>query len=205
MVGGFVQQQDVRFGQQQPGQGHPPAFAAGEHPHRHIRRRAAQGVHGQLKVVIQVPGIDFIERLLQPSLFGDQRVEVRLRFREFGVDLIEPLKQFHDRLDAFADHLDDRLFRVKLRFLFEQAHAIALAHADLANVVVILAGHDAQQGGLAGPVQAEHADLGAVIEAQRDIPQDLFVGGVDAPNPHHGVDDLRIGWHRRIGFLIEEF
>ena len=141
----------------------------------------------------------------KPGLFGDQRVEVRLRFGEFGVDLVETLQQFHDGLDALADHLDDGLLRVKLRFLLEQANAVALAHGDLADVVVILAGHDAQQGGLAGPVQAEHADLGAVIEAQRDIPQDLFVGGMDAPNPHHGVDDLRIGWHGIDGFLIEDF
>jgi hypothetical protein len=26
-------------------------------------------------------------------------------------------------------------------------------------------------------MQAEHADLGAVVEAERDVAQDLFVGG----------------------------
>ena len=46
-----------------------------------------------------------------------------------------------------------------------------------------------------GAVQAEHADLGAVVETEGNVPQDLFVGGMDAPDAHHGVDDLSIGGH----------
>ena len=72
---------------------------------------------------------------------------------------------------------------------------VALAHGDLADIVLVHARDDAQQGGFAGAVQAEHADLGAVIEAERDIAQDLLVGGMDAPDAHHGVNDLGIGWH----------
>ena len=166
VVGGLVQQQDIRLGQQQPGESHAPAFAAGKHLDWRIRRRAAQGIHGQFQVAVQVPGVDFVECLLQAGLFDNQCVEVCLCFPKFGVDLVEMLQQIHNGLDAFTDYLDDGLLRVELRLLLEQANAVTLAHADLAGVILILAGHDAQKGGLASPVQAEHADLGAVIKAQ---------------------------------------
>ena len=84
---------------------------------------------------------------------------------------------------------------VELGLLLEHADGVALGHGDLADVVLVDAGHDAQQRGLARAVQAEHADLGAVVEAERDVAQDLFVGGHDAPHLVHGVDDLGIGWH----------
>jgi hypothetical protein len=45
-------------------------------------------------------------------------------------------------------------------------------------VVVVDAGHDAQQGALAGAVQAQDADLGAVEVGQGDVAQDLLVGRV---------------------------
>ena len=42
-------------------------------------------------------------------------------------------------------------------------------------------------------VQAQHADLGPVEEAQRDIPQHLPVVGLEnPPDPHHREDHLLI-------------
>jgi len=41
------------------------------------------------------------------------------------------------------------------------------------------------------PFRPEDSDLGAAAEAERDITQDLFVvGGMDAANAHHRVDDF---------------
>ncbi len=165
--------------------------------HRRFGRRAAQGVHGQLEVAVQVPGVDLVELLLEPGLLGDQGVEVGVRLGEPGVDLVELCQHFHDRLDRLTHHFDHGLGLVELRLLLEHADGVALAHGDLADVVLVDTGHDAQQGGLAGPVQAEHADLGTVVEAQRDVAQDLFVGGMDAPDAHHGVDDLGVGGHEK--------
>ena len=60
-------------------------------------------------------------------------------------------------------------------------------------IVLVLAGDDAQQGALAGAVQANHADLGAVKKAERDIAQDLLVvGREELAHPHHREDDLLI-------------
>ena len=97
-----------------------------------------------------------------------------------------------------AHDLDDGLAFVEVRLLLEQADRVAFADGDLADVVLVHAGHDAQERGLAGAVQTEHADLGAVVEAEGNIAQDLLVRRVDAPNAHHGVDDLGIGRHTGI-------
>jgi hypothetical protein len=75
--------------------------------------------------------------------------------------------------------------------LREQPDAITGTSRDLAGVVVILPGYDAQQRGLARAVQSEHADLGAVIKAERDVAQDLFVRRDETPHTVHGIDDLR--------------
>ena len=101
VVGGLVQQQDVGFGQQQAGQGHAAAFTAGEHLDRRICRRAAQGVHGQLQVAVQVPGVHFVEGLLQAGLFGDQGLEIGIWFGKSGIDLVELRQHIGNGLDGF--------------------------------------------------------------------------------------------------------
>ena len=79
---------------------------------------------------------------------------------------------------------------VELRFLFEKADADALRWKGLADEVVVLPRHDAQQGALAGPVEAQHADLGAGQERQPDIPKNDMVGRVNLAQTFHGVDVL---------------
>ncbi len=66
--------------------------------------------------------------------------------------------------------------------LLEQAGAVPFADGDLADIILIKSGHDVQEGGFPGAVQAKHADFGAVIETERNVAQDLLVGGMDAPN-----------------------
>ena len=119
-----------------------------------------------------------------------QGVEVRIGLGEFGVDLVEAGQHLDDGLHGLLHDLDDGLGFIELGFLLEQANGVAFGRGDLADVVLVHAGDDAQQRGFARAVQAEHADLGAVIEAERDVAQDHFVADGDEP-PHfvHGVDD----------------
>ena len=63
----------------------------------------------------------------------------------------------------------------------------------LAVDVGVHARHDAQQGGFAGAVQTQHADLGAGEERQGDVAQDLALRGHDFGDPVHGVDVLGHG------------
>ena len=89
----------------------------------------------------------------------------------------------------FFHDLDDCFCFIEFWFLFEQPNGVAFGRGDLADVVLVDARHDAQQRGLARAVETEHADLGAVIEAERDIAQDHFVTGWDETSHFvHGVD-----------------
>jgi hypothetical protein len=56
--------------------------------------------------------------------------------------------------------------------------------------LLVDAGHDPQQGGLAGAVQAEDADLGAREEAQRDVAQDDPFWGYYLADAIHRVNEL---------------
>jgi len=190
VVGRLVEEQDVGLGQQQPAQRHAAAFTAGEHLHRRVAGRAAQCVHGQLEVGFVIPPVVLVELLLQTRLFRQQRIEVGVGFAKLGADLIEGAPHLDDGRNGLLDHLHHGLFRVELGLLFEQPTRVALAEHGLADIGVVDAGHDAEQGALAGPVEAEHADLGAVVKAERDVAQHLFLGRVDAPDAHHRIDDF---------------
>src|SRR5207244_10535592 len=64
-------------------------------------------------------------------------------------------------------------------------------HADhFAFVVVVDPRHDFEQRGLPGTIQAEHADLGAGEEVERDVLQDAALGRHDLADAAHGVDVL---------------
>ena len=133
-------------------------------------------------MVVEVPGVVLLDFLEQLGLLGDQGVHVGVGFGEFLVDRVVAGQQVHDRLDAFAHDLEDGFVGIELRLLLEEADGVALAHGDLADVVRVHAGDDPEQGGFARAVQAEHADLGPVVEAERDVLQDLAVRRVDAPD-----------------------
>jgi hypothetical protein len=60
----------------------------------------------------------------------------------------------------------------------------------VAGVLAVDAGHDPQQGALPRPVRAEHADLGAGQERQRDVFQHHAVWRMYAAEPIHGEDVL---------------
>ncbi|MBK7450758.1 MAG: hypothetical protein IPJ47_15620 [Anaerolineales bacterium] len=117
-------------------------------------------------------------------------VEVGIGFGELGVDLIEAREHVDDGLHRFFDAFDDGFGFVEFGFLLEVAVGVAFGLRDLADVVFVDACDDAQQGGFARAVKTEHADLGAEVEAERNIAQDHFVAdGDESPHFVHGVDD----------------
>ena len=89
----LVEQEDVRLGQQQPGERDPAPLAAGEHADGRIAGRTAQRLHRLFEAVVQVPGVVLVQLFLQLALLLDQRVEVRVRLAERVGDLVELLQQ----------------------------------------------------------------------------------------------------------------
>ena len=94
-----------------------------------------------------------VELFLQLGLLDDQGIEVGVGLGEFGVDGIVAGKHVDDRLHCLPDHLDDSFRFIQLGLLFEQADGVTLGHGDLADVVLVDAGDNAQQRGLARTVQ----------------------------------------------------
>jgi hypothetical protein len=75
--------------------------------------------------------------------------------------------------DAFHHIAEHILLGIEMRLLRQIADRDAVRRPGLAVNVLVEAGHDLEQGRLAGAVMAEHADLRARQERQPDILQDL--------------------------------
>ena len=85
---------------------------------------------------------------------------------------------------------------IKLRLLFEQVHRVPRLEMDFAVEFMVASRKNPQQGALPRAIQTEHADLGAVIERQVDVTEDLFP--LDRlRHGDHGENDLGLFrfWH----------
>ena len=193
VVGRLVQQQHVGLGQQQPAQRNAALLAAGQRTDLRVPGRQAQRVGGDLELVLDVvAGARGDDRLVL-RLLGGELVEVGVRLRVRGVDLVELLLCLDDLAHALLDRLAHGLLGVQLRLLRQEADADAGHRDGFAFDVLVLAGHDAQQAGLARAVQAEHPDLGAGEKGQRDVLQDGALRRDDLADAVHGVDVLGHG------------
>jgi len=89
---------------------------------------------------------------------------------------------------AAFDCLAHGLLWVQLRFLRQVTDIQARHRHRFADDILVDAGHNFQQRGFAGTIQAEHADLGAGKEGQRNILKDLAFRWDDFAHAIHGVD-----------------
>ena len=198
MVGRLVEQQEVGLLQQQPAERHAAALAARERFHVGIVRRAAQRVHRERDLGIEIPEILAVDLVLQLRHLVGGLVRV------VGGDLVVAVEQRLLGGDALHDVLAHGLVGIELRLLLQVADARALGDPALADELGVDAGHDAQQRRLAGAVDAEHADLGVRVERQVDVLQDLAVARIGLGQTLHVIDELtgheppcpRVGGHR---------
>src|SRR5690606_22548956 len=193
VVGGLVQQQHVRLGEQQAAQGDAALLAAGEVGDLRVPRRQAQGVGGDFQLLLEGVGVAGGEDGFQAFLFLGQGVEVCAFLGVGGVDLVQARLRLQDLAHAFLDRLAHGVLGVELGFLRQVADLDARLRAGLALEVGVDAGHDPQHGGLAGAVQAQQADLGAGEEGQGDVLDDLLLRRDRLGHAVHGVDVLHRG------------
>ena len=192
VVGGLVQQQQVRCLQQQLAQGHAAALTTGQVLDLGVRRRAAQGVHGLLELGVQVPGVRGVDLGLELAHLLHESVEVRVRIGHLGGDLVEAVQLALDLGHALLDVAQHRLVLVERRLLHEDADRVARGQTSLAVGGLVQAGHDLEDGGLTGAVGTDHADLGAGQEGHGDVVEDDLVS-VGLAGPDHLVDVLSHG------------
>ena len=95
------------------------------------------------------------------GLLGQQLVEVGVGVAHGVADLVEPVEQALISATPSATLPATSLVCVELRLLGQVADGEPGGQAGFAGEAVVDAGHDPQQRGLARPVGADHADLGA--------------------------------------------
>ena len=116
-------------------------------------------------------------------------------------DRLELGEHVHDLLHALAHDLLDRLARLHLRLLLEEADRVARRHGSLAEYLGIDPGEDSEEARLARSVEADDADLGAVVVREADVLEDHF-RAVPLGDAVHGIDDLLVVEGSRHGSTI---
>ncbi len=184
MVGRLVEQQQIGLVEQQLAQRDAAALAARQLGDVGVVRRAAQRVHRQVDLGVEVPQVLRVDLVLQLRHLVGGFVGV------IGGDLVVAVEQRLLGRDALHHVLADGLALVEMRLLLEVADAGALGDPALAVKFGVDAGHDAQQRRLAGAVDAEHADLGVRVERQMDVIQHLLAGRIGLGQALHVIDEL---------------
>ena len=86
VVGRLVEQQQVGVLEQQPGERHAPLLAAGQGRDVGVVGRAAERVHRDLDVALEVPGVGGVDPVLERALLGADRLVVGVRVGPLGHD-----------------------------------------------------------------------------------------------------------------------
>jgi hypothetical protein len=173
VVGWFVQQQHVGFGQQQLAQRHAALFTAGQHADDGIPWRQAQRIGGHFQLLVQAVAIGGRNDGFQARLLGRQCIEIGIFFGIGGIDSIQLGLRFKDFAQRAFDFLAHGLGGIQLRFLRQIADIQVRHRHGFAFDILVHASHDLEQGRLARAVQTEHADLGTREERQRNVLQNL--------------------------------
>ena len=200
MVGGLVEEQQVGRLEEQPAQGHATTLAAGENGDGRVRVGALERVHGLGELGVEVPAVGGVDLVLELTHLRHEGVEVRVGIGHLGAHLVEALDLRQQVGEGLLDVLAHGLVLVERRLLLEDAHGVAGGEARLAVGDVLEAGHDLEQRRLARAVRAHHSDLGAGIDAHRDVVEDdLVVHGLAGAVEHvdelcHGVSRLLAGF-----------
>ena len=135
-------------------------------------------MHGALDAVVQLPQVVLVNRLLQCTLLSHQCIHVRSvlahQLAELRVARQCTLLIRHARLHI----LQHRLAVIQLRLLLQIPHSVPRVRSRPAVVAaLVLARHYAHEGGFAAAVDAEHADLGAVVEGETEVGKERATGG----------------------------
>ena len=144
-----------------------------------------------LELGVEIPGAGGLDGVLHAGLLLEDLLHLlgRHLFGKAGVDLVEAGQERPRGGHALLDVAKDRLGGIERGLLRQIPDAIPRRQRRLALNVEVEAGHDLEQRGLARPVRAKHADLGAVQKREVDVFENDGVGWVDLPEPLHGVDE----------------
>ena len=212
VVGGLVEQQQRGLLEQQLGEQEPHDPAAGKVAHRPVQVGGgeAQAEQHPLDLRADAEHVAPLEGVLEVALEGEQAVDLRAVRVEQGQLAAHPVELF-----LLGEHVvkgglglvEQAAFaQVDGHLLGQVGHREPGGAADDARVHVLLAAHDAQQGGLAGAVDAGQPHPVAGVDLDGDVAEDMLAAvlQVEIVDAEHGNTRLRAagpgsGWGRRQG------
>ena len=190
VVGRLVEQEQVRVLEQQPAQCDAPLLATGQRRDARVVWRAAQGVHRDVHVALEVPGVRGGDPVLEPALLGADRLVVGVGLGPLRHDGVVRVDQPLHGGDAVEDVALDVLRRVEPRLLAQVPDRETGREAGIAGEPVVEPGHDPKEARLPRPVRPDDADLGAGVEGDRDVLEDGLVRRVVPGKLVGGVDEF---------------
>ena len=184
VVGRFVQEQHVGRFEQELAERHAAAFAPRERRHGRVIGRAAQGLHRDVDLAVEIPEVLAVDLVLQlRHLVGGLVAIVHRQFIEtVELGLFLGHAQHH-----IAPHIEAV---IQMRFLRQVAHARALGGPSLAREILVHPGHDPHQGGFARPVHAHHADLHPRQKVEVDVLKAFLAARIGLGDALHVIDIL---------------
>ena len=119
----LVEQEDVGAFQEDLAEGDPALLAAGEGRDVGVAGREPHGVHGDLDVAVEVPGVGGVDGVLDLGLLVEELLHLVgvERLAEPGVDLVEPGEQGPGLGDGQLDVAPDVERGVEHRLLRDEA------------------------------------------------------------------------------------
>ena len=127
VVGRLVEEQQVGVAEEEPGERDAALLAAGELGHVGVVGRAAEGVHRDVDVALEVPGVGGRDLVLERGLLGADLLVVGVGVGPGGHHGVVLLDERRDLGDAVHDVALDVLGRVELGLLREVADGEARA------------------------------------------------------------------------------
>lgn len=145
VVGGLIEEEEVRRGEEQPAQRHPAPLPNRKSRHIGVSGWQAQGIYGDLERPLQLLGAGGVDHLLQVGLLSQEGVDVGVGVTEGGADLGEAVEQPLDLADTVGHVPSHVLGGVQLRFLGQVARGESRREPGLAREAIVLARHDLEQ------------------------------------------------------------
>ncbi len=190
VVSRFVEQQHVWLFQQQTAQRDAAAFTTGKFFDFGVPVRQTQRIGGAFQLHVQVMTVVRLDDLFKLALLRGKFIEVCVRFSVLRIHFVQTFQRADHFSHRFFHGLTHGVFRVQLRFLRQVTHFKTRLRARFPFDIGINTGHDAQQRGFTGTVQAQYADFCPREEAQRDVFQNMTFRRNHFADTMHGINEL---------------
>ena len=184
VVGRFVQKQHVGRFKQQLAQRHAAAFATRQGFDIGVIGRAAQGLHRDVDLAVEIPQVLGVDRVLQGRHFVGGLI--RIVHGQVVIAVKDRLFVGHAQHDIAA-HIKGR---VKVGFLRQIADLGAFGGPGLALKILVHAGHDAQKRGFTRSVDTDNADLDTGQKVQMYVFKAFLAARIGLGDTFHVIDVL---------------